>query len=113
MTRSASGWQRSPLMREHYSVWEETKHDDISAEVMRLAIQQESNRNDESRYHHCTDRVIVPRRSSTVIGVASTVLDPIGNGTKLAFGDGLGGGGRALDAKKKICSAFSFDHPAS
>lgn len=45
---------------------------------------------------HCTDRVIVPRRSSTVIGVASSALGGIGNAMKLPFGDGLGGGGRAL-----------------
>jgi hypothetical protein len=45
---------------------------------------------------HCTDKVIVPRRTLSVIGVTSTVLLGIGNATKLPFGDGLGGGGRAL-----------------
>ena len=45
---------------------------------------------------HCTDNVIVPRRTSTVIGVTSALLGGIGNGTKLPFGDKLGGDGRAL-----------------
>ena len=45
---------------------------------------------------HRTLSVIVPRRTSTVIGVASTALGSSGNATKLPVADGPAGAGRAL-----------------